>query len=432
MRVVITIVLILGVAVSGHAQFWKGKDDKQKSENSSGKKEKRNKAELNSMFSTIYDVDLLSSYFGANHLLADHQAVIRLENRYIPSKLFRKDNTGAKVGNAFYRLGKTFLLDYILNYSTYQAQRQVFGSKYRLEENGAIETSVNINLPAPFSGAGSSVSAIIPDSISPYQRALNLAGAMEGSSVLADMSRKNMLINPDFAYEEAFLYLFSNNDLAAHIGLISDTEFNPVYEYVDQINSIYTNANLSVDDLKLLSYLDMVVDPMNIAAVASIGRYIVKGETLTDLIWLKFGENVKWLPSLKMQLAPFGPELNYQNFLKINRSMFELDFRHLVGGYAQSIGVDLKAFNLLFGEKKKLAIDGIASVWDQPEITFKDGSTFDSFSGIGGSGEVRVNYRIFKKRNAYVQCVLGYKSKGFQEGTSLDADFIFRAGFAFR
>jgi hypothetical protein len=329
-------------------------------------------------------------------------------------------------------MGKLFLLDYMVNYQVYATQRHVFGSKYRLDQNGATSTVVNMKLPAPYNSEYSNVLSTFTDSISSYQQVLNLSGAMEGSSVLADLSRKNMFLNQDFAYEDALLYLFSNNDLAAHIGFIQDNGYNEIYAYVDQINTMYTDANLTVEKLKTFAYLDMGLDPMNIAGVVGIGKYLIKGEEYMDMLWLKFGEKVKWIPSLKMSLAPFGPELNYQNFLKFDRSMIELDIHHVLGGYVESMGVDVKALNLLFGEKKKLAIDGVMSLWNQPEFSFRKGDVFETFSGFGGSGQVNVSYQILKNRNAYIQGTLGYKSKGYQEGLSLDSDFIFRVGLAFR
>lgn len=429
MKILFSLLLLLSITTSS-AQFWKSDKDSD-SKKEKDKDGKRNEEELNSMFSLGYEGDLSSS-FGANHLLSDHQGLTRLQNRFIPENLFRKDNAMAKIGNTFYRMGKLFLVDYMVNYQVYSTQRFVFGQKYRLDQSGATNTAVNLKLPAPYNSDYSNVVATFTDSISPYQQVLNLAGAMEGSNVLADISRKNMFLNQDFAYEDALLYLFSNNDLAAHIGLIKNNASNDIYAYVEQINTMYTDANLSVEKLKTFAYLDMALDPMNIASVAGLGKYLIKGEEYMDMLWIKFGEKVKWIPSLKMNLTPFGPELNYQNFLKMNRSMIQLDVHHAMGGYVQSMGLDLKALNLLFGEKKKLAIDGKVSLWNQPEFSFRKGDVFENFSGLGGSGQVNVSYRIFKKRNAYVQGAIGYKSKGYQEGLSLDADLIYNIGFAFR
>lgn len=423
----ILVCLLVFAFTSSHAQFWNKEDKNDKKE----KNEKRNKEELNSMFNLSYETELSSS-FGANHLLSDHQALTRLENRFIPENIFRKDNTISKVGNTVYRMGKLFLLDYMVNYQVYSTQRNVFGSKYRLDQSGAASTAVNLKMPPPYTNNYSTVTSFFVDSISPYQQALNIAGAMEGSSVMADLSRKNMMINQDFAYEDALLYLFANNDLAAHIGLLKDNGYNDIYSYVDQINTMYADADLSVEKLKIMSYLDIGLDPMNIAGVVGIGKYLLKGEEYTDMLWLKFGEKLKWIPSLKMSLAPYGPELNYQNFFKFNRSMIQLDVHHAVGGYVESMGVDVKALNLLFGEKKKLAIDGIMSFWDQPDFSFRNGDLFETFSGLGGSGQFNVSYQILKNRNAYVQGTIGYKSKGYQEGLSLDESLIFKVGLAFR
>lgn len=426
MKILLSLIIVASYNVS-YAQFW-NKDDKEKK---SEKKEKRDNDDLNSMFNLGYEGDLSAS-FGANHLLSDHQGLTRLQNKFIPENIFKKENGISKIGNSVYRLGKLFLLDYMVNYQVYATQRFVFGSKYRLDQNGATNSDINMKLPAPYNFDYSSVSATFSDSISPFQQVLNIAGAYEGSSVLADLSRKNMLINQDFAYEDAMLFLFSNNDLAAHIGFLKNNGYNEIYAYVDQINAMYANANLSVEQLKTFAFLDMGLDPMNIASIAGIGKYLIKGEEYMDMFWMKFGEKVKWLPSFKMNLAPFGPELKYQNFLKFDRSMIQLDVHHAIGGYVESMGLDLKALNLLFGEKKKLAIDGVMSLWNQPEFSFKKGDLFETFSGFGGSGQVNVSYRILKKRNAYVQGAIGYKSQGYQEGLSLDADLFYRVGFAFR
>lgn len=426
MKIILCLLLLASFGIT-QAQFWNKEEKEKKSE----KKDKRDHDELNSMFNLGYEGDLSAS-FGANHLLSDHQGLTRLQNKFIPENIFKKDNGISKFGNSVYRLGKLFLLDYMVNYQVYATQRFVFGSKYRLDQSGAATTDINMKLPAPYNFDYASVSATFSDSISPFQQVLNISGAYEGSSVLADISRKNMLINQDFAYEDAMLFLFSNNDLAAHIGFLKNNGYNEIYAYVDQINTMYADANLSVEQLKTFAFLDMGLDPMNIASIAGIGKYLIKGEEYMDMLWLKFGEKVKWLPSFKMNLAPFGPELNYQNFIKFDRSMVQLDIHHAIGGYVESMGLDLKALNLLFGEKKKLAIDGVMSLWNQPEFSFKKGDLFETFSGFGGSGQVNVSYRILKKRNAYLQGAIGYKSQGYQEGLSLDSDLFYRVGFAFR
>ncbi len=401
----------------------KDKDDK-----------KKYKEDNDAIYSLIYDNEL-STTFGANHLLADHQVVSRLQNRFIPTKVFRKkDSKMAKIGNALFRLTKAGLLDYPLTYLTASTQREIFGTKFRLESFNTLEDEAHINLGSPFAFGSkqSNASISILDSLGAYDLNLINAAGAEASRFMADLSQKNMFLNGEFMYEEALMFLFNNNDLAIHNTLVSDYGGDRIQAYIDNVNATYGAGSIDKAKLKLLSFIDMGADPMNFAALIGLGKYIAKGEEMMDMFWIKAGERVKYLPSVKMNLAPFGPLLNYQNFIKFDHTMFELDVKHAAVSYVKSFGVDLKAFNLLLGEKKRLSIDALVSIWDQPEMSFKVKDIYETVQGFGGSGATTFNYRIFNKFNAYLQGTIGYKSKGYQEGLSLNNDLIFNIGFAYR
>ncbi len=395
---------------------------------------KKYKETNDAIFSLIYDNEL-STTFGANHLLADHQVLSRLQNRFVPTKLFRKkDSKLANIGNGLFRLVKVGIIDYPITFLSSTTQREVFGTKFRLESFNTLEDQAHINLGSPFAfGAKQSNASIsILDSLGAYDLNLINAAGAEANRFMADLSQKNMFLNGDFMYEEALMFLFTNNDLAIHNTLINDYGGDRMENYVDNINATYGAGSIDKAKLKILSFIDMGADPMNFAALIGIGKYIAKGEEMMDLFWIKAGERIKYLPSVKMNLAPFGPLLNYQNFIKFDHSMFELDVKHAAVSYVKSFGVDLKAFNLLFGEKKRLSIDALLSIWDQPEMSFKVKDVYETVQGFGGSGATTFNYRIFNKFNAYLQGTIGYKSKGYQEGLSLNNDLIFNIGFAYR
>jgi len=65
-------------------------------------------------------------------------------------------------------------------------------------------------------------------------------------------------------------------------------------------------------------------------------------------------------------------------------------------------------------------------------MSFRVDQVFEQFEGFGGMGNIIANYKIFKRRNAFVQARLGYKSKGYYQGLSLNNNLLFNIGFAFR
>lgn len=421
----ICILVVLLSSGNANAQFL-NKDKKDKD-----KDKKSDQDEKNSIYSLVYENEL-SANFGAQQLLANHELVSRLENKFIPTDIFKKESKLSTAGNILFRIVKTGLMDYPLTYLTAITQRQIFGAQYRAEQLGASYTAPNLSVPQPYGKGMPSMATIYRDSLSPKERALSYIGGFEANQMISNLAAKNTLLNDHMLFEDGFLYLFSNNDLAFHIATgkaYLDSSFN---RYADELNSTYGLGYVDIDKLKILSIADMILDPVNLSSAAGLFKYIAKGEEEAKLLWIKFGEKVKYLPSFDILTAPYGIEMLYKQYFKFDRSMLEFDFRHTAGSVVKSLGIDINMFNLLLGKDKRFSLDGLIGLWNQPEMSFRVDQVFEQFEGFGGMGNIIANYKILKRRNAFIQARLGYKSKGYYQGLSLNNNLLFNIGFAFR
>ncbi len=407
------------------AQFF-NKDKKDKD-----KDKKSDKDDKNSIYSLVYENEL-SANFGAQQLLANHELVSRLENKFIPTDIFKKESKLSKAGNILYRVVKTGLMDYPLTYLTAITQRQIFGAQYRAEQLGASYTAPNLSVPQPYGQGLPTMSVIFSDSLSPKERALSYIGGFEANQMISNLAAKNTLLNDHMLFEDGLLYLFSNNDLAFHIATGKSYVDSSLTRYANELNATYGQGHVDLDKLQILSIADMILDPVNLASAAGLFKYIAKGEEEAKLLWIKFGEKVKYLPSFDILTAPYGIEMLYKQYFKFEKSMLEFDFRHTAGSAIKSLGIDINMFNLLLGKDKRFSLDGLIGLWNQPEMSFKVNQVFEQFEGFGGMGNIIANYKLFKRRNAFVQARLGYKSKGYYQGLSLNNNLLFNIGFAFR
>lgn len=407
------------------AQFNFGKDKKKKEK----EKKKDKNVDRNAIFGLIYENEL-SPNFGAQHLLSDHQLVSRLQNKFIPAKIFKKDAKIASFGNALFRLTKVGLLDYPMTYLTGTMQRELFGTQFRANELGAIGSVVNYGIPQPYGSGGGKTSITFDKALTLTEQSLTTLAGTESSAVLSSITSKNSVLNNHFLYEEGLMFLFSNNELAFKLATGKDYANKNIKNYMNQMDTLYGVNAISMDKLKILSYLDIGLDGMNINAIASLFNYIGKGEEQLDVLAFKLNESISYLPSFKMLLAPYGPEVLFKQFVKKGKTLFQLDIRTAAASSFSSLGVDLNIFNLLLGEKKKISIDGFLAAWNQPEMNLTIDNALKTIKGFGGGGSATINYRFLK--NTFIQARLGYKSKGYYQGLSLNNDLIFNIGFAFR
>ena len=78
----------------------------------------------------------LSASMGAENLIAIHRAVYALQDRALKPKLFDETTKARKSAGILYRLGKTALLDNVIDHLPALVQHEVFGHGARFREFG--------------------------------------------------------------------------------------------------------------------------------------------------------------------------------------------------------------------------------------------------------------------------------------------------------
>jgi hypothetical protein len=159
-----------------------------------------------------------SIYFGAYNLNFMYQMVNKVDDKYIPDTLLNNQKKFNKFLNGTYRFTKLMTFDHFQAHYTKLLQHEVFGHGARYREFGFKGNSYNIQAPLPF-GSGSAYA------YSPWYNVQNsnknlatLFGGIESNTIFSQIIAQNSLIDNNFHYKDALLYIKTNNDFFRYVG----------------------------------------------------------------------------------------------------------------------------------------------------------------------------------------------------------------------
>jgi hypothetical protein len=146
---------------------------------------------------------------------------------------------------------------------------------------------------------------------------------------------------------------------------------------------------------------------------------------------LKFGE-IKYLPSLKMSLTPFGPQYHLENYIKWRRttSLFDISIGDQTF-YQDWLALGAHIQN--FYEKESLSLDFNLNVWKQPGLEYEGKTINSNDNKVGLAFSVRGFYNIINS-NYPISIIseIGYKMPGYLQGYVLDKAPIIQFGLGIR
>jgi hypothetical protein len=389
----------------------------------------------------------LSPHCGAENLSTIHYHVEKLDNYLLESiKNNPENNLRASIIRSIERgLELSFIWEPLNGYLNV-IQHEFFGHGYRIRDFGKNIVSINeykILAPYPFGNGGGSTSFYIKKITPFYESAISIAGT-EATSILAREIKLNWLKNGSINPLQASLYLESLHDLTFYTSLthyedlFSDSG-NDIASYVSSLSQIYPVSPLFLFTLKNQAKINLL-DPFTFYSIYSFFKYIVCGKaTSIPMIPIK---GYSYLPSFRLGLAPFGPEIYFENYLCNNNGPIYLYFkkgtfwenRYFGIGVQAPFIVSLKS-NLFFGMK----ID----FWKQPLILGPDKARqnlknifFYDFreedlkkERFGGSLCILTSYKV-KNIPLYFDGAVGYKTAGFVPGESLKQSPLLRIGLS--
>jgi hypothetical protein len=382
-----------------------------------------------------------SEVFGANNMISLHHALYTLQDKLIPDTLYKENNWYKKTGGFFYRMSRLWLFDAQIDYLTALAQHEVFGHGSCFRQLGYGENSFHINLFFPYGdGSGFARTGTLKKGykITPYEQLAVVYSGNEGNQVLANQLTANMLIDGSIHYRQATLFLISNNNLPAYIWRTrlkdpsSSFASDDISNYIFDINYICHGyfGDKSLYNIKSLSEqcLISLLNPIQAySAYTVLVKYGIQGKKkLKQIPMIPLGK-VKYLPAFNFSLTPFGAQYHMVNYFKLKQRLLVADIAYGKPKYANFYGINLSAYQLL--QKPWIDLNVFADIWYQPELELEEYILPVPEQKFGGSVSAAVYLNPLKaarKIGLYLQ--LGYKTKGYLQGETLDHSLILRYG----
>lgn len=370
--------------------------------------------------------------FGAENIASTYYLWHKFDNRFIPNEIFKKKSFGTRVGNISYRFTKLFLLDYPLTFVLPSIQHERFGHGSRVTEFNGTIISVSIALPPPFQFSFPSNGYLSSNLSTTQQELMISAGGCEANEILGNIIRKNILLDNELDYHNAFQYLYANNDLSGYVSFAPNISGSDITSYVTNINGYYGNSKIKTEQLQLYAALSILLDPINYYSFNSLfNGYIWKGKNKSKIHLIRITDNIKYLPKFKFGLTPYGPELTLQNYFKDRGKLYSLNIGRSDGSIGNSWRLGAEVWNVKLNDRLSLNFSG--QIWNQQNINFYVNNQLENSEDFGGLFINTVNYDFYSKENVLgFTLQLGYKSKGFSVGENLNSGLIIRGGLTFR
>jgi hypothetical protein len=307
-----------------------------------------------------------------------------------------------------------------------------FGHGYRILESGGGIAKIVYNPPPPFSFKFSGLTQIYPTNFTIQQELMLRLGGSETNLVLTDITRKNILLDERFNYNFSLAYLYGSNDMPGYTAFVNNNPAADPTQYRQNINQLYRGEPLSGVKMKAYSFIALFTDPMNFYALKSVFYdYIIKGIHSSKVGMIKLSKRLKYLPRYRFEYTPYGPELVYQNYFKIDSKLLLLSFSHSDPALPNSKRFATTIWNIK--PTNYLAFNLSGQLWDQPSIEFYQNDKLIASKGFGGQFISTVNYDIIKEKNIFgFTLQAGYKSTGYAIGEQLNKGWIIRGGLSFK
>lgn len=332
------------------------------------------------------------------------------------------------------RTAESLLFWYNVNMLASVTQHEVFGHGYRLRELGVTPKKYTVT---PWGGA---TYFEVGDSFTVGEMlAVDVAG-LEAEGILARDYKMEWIRRGEIdgrlstTYTQAQQSLFWYT-LITQLGRLKGEEIsegNDVDAYITLQNASYTDDHLTIGKLTRWSIFNWL-DPMTFYAYYAFYYYICTGKSWSFPM-ISLGEEIRFLPNVRIAYAPYAPEAYLENFFSLSGDPFYFYFK----GGKRSFGIGVAYDHLLSGRRGTLGFrfDG----WNQgvflTTATLKDlektGTAFRPSLNKrqwGAALSLRGTLNLFPRLALFSE--LGGKTKGYLPGYRLDKEIVARIGLQF-
>ena len=383
-----------------------------------------------SRYNIIYEQQLGMNFAGEN-INSGFHLLDYVDSSFIPKKLLYEEDSRYVV-NPMLRLTKFLFVNYLFTDYVMTMNHERFGHGYRMIEAEGEIVEIVYNLPPPFPGSDFSYISYMrsPNETDQQQLAVKFGGS-EANLVFSDLVRKNAILEGRFSHNFSFPYLYGSNDMPGYTAFVTNP-FGDPNKYRELINEFYGQANLTRQKMQTYSLIGMLTDPINFYAFKSLlYDYLIYGKHSCELKMIKLSSKLHYLPRFRFEYTPYGPELVYQNYVKLDSKLFQFNVSHSDGTFVPSWRIGLNAWNLK--TTNNLSFNFSGQIWQQPRIDyFLDGANHES-EGFGGQVVGILNYDLVKNQHTFGLTIqTGYKTSGYALGEKIDKGFIARGGLTFK
>ena len=377
----------------------------------------------------------LSSRIGAENISTVHRSLSALENRYLPPRWTDENTAVRKMVGISYRMARSVLIDFPLVYMAALSQHEVFGHGAAYRHVGGHADEYVLRLPFPY-GPGGGLARPSPGArLRGLEDVWMSANGVNGNLVLGQTVRDQAARRGSLRYDEALLGLAGHLDTPTYIWTPPEdgvSKIGDVASYVSGLQLYGRNRSLlTLDDLKQRALVTLA-DPFAWMATWTILRdYIWRGSTSSSLWMIDLG-SVRYLPSVHLSLAPFGPEVLLEHLVVRNNQLWTMSMRFGNGPWGRFAGLGLEIDPLLSTDR--LEVGTRSNFWYQPQVIPDEvRSTPESLPReLGGRIEATASVRPSSDWPVSGVVTLGYKTEGFVLGEHLDSGPLIELGLRLR
>lgn len=344
------------------------------------------------------------------------------------------------------RKAKSIFLWIPANCACLVTQHEIFGHGYRIRDLGTEYAKVTGYKMYVFGGE---TSFKITNQLTTTQRISMAIAGIEADVILANKIRLKWLNNGQANGTESMLYFMSSLTLTGYAFSVSSNpksvpqNENDISNFLFYLNNTYQESYLGYEKVRNVSLLNFI-DPFIYYSI--ISQWMYDAYCLPIKIPMFNIGSIKYLPSARVALTPFGLQGYLENFFLINSIPTYLYLKWGKNGPNNYWGVGVenqKVFNW-----KQGSLGFRMDLWQQPHVLFEQGalsvleimnlpkeskipplyptsvlnakSLGIAFSLIGAYGFAKWPVRLFSE--------LGYKSDGYLPGEALRKSPIARGG----
>lgn len=359
----------------------------------------------------------LSPYSGSGITLSMMSLYKLADETWIPP--LEGERTWTTVG---LRAAKSLLLEGTISSWLMVYQHEYFGHGWQARKN---HVTAHYNF-SPFKGT--TTYDISEYNAQPAHQQIRMTtSGIESSQILSEQLRYRWLETGTIDNRDAMLYLLSKADETDYITDFRDgkpTTTLPLADkhdldaYIRQVNNWHNQTVIRGKRLRKRIFYEYL-DPFLIYSFISTFQTIWNGTSTWDYPVLSLSD-LQYLPSIKSIYAPYGPELQLNNYLIGPNQNYYLHIRYGKNGHLHSHGIQLKL--LPFFQFMDFKFNGHFDAWRQPKLFTS--SSDNAKRMLGGAASVHVNYQGLQNTQLGLQ--FGYKSQGYIPGEQLEQGPIFR------